>query len=309
MAAKLTGMQDSATRIIETSRGPVEFSDSGEGIPILYFHGVGVGGELFLRVEQPLVEDGFRLLIPNRPGYYGTPISCGKTLVDCVDLAAELIEFLGIPDVAVMGSSGGGFFALAFAARHHGKTKCLVLACANTHHWDESRWLPKDSRWTLPLLRRPFLRRWLLRSYRLQMRFTRARTYLKRSSGRRFADVQTNESALELCRTSLSSMAECLRQPAGFDNDFRILLHEQAMQPGAVSCPTLVIHDELDPVAPVEHAEWAVANIPGAEHCNVRAAGHLIWVGRDADEMHRRRVEFLRRHVQTDGATFDHRRD
>jgi len=24
-----------------------------------------------------------------------------------------------------------------------GKTKCLVLACANTHQWNESRWLPE----------------------------------------------------------------------------------------------------------------------------------------------------------------------
>jgi len=92
---------------------------------------------------------------------------------------------------------------------------------------------------------------------------------------------------------ALDSMAECLRQPAGFDNDFRILLHEQSIRPGAVSCPTLVIHDEFDPVAPIEHAEWAVASIPGVERCYVWAAGHMIWLGPEVEKMHRRRVEFL----------------
>ena len=106
-------------KIIQTSRGPVEFIDAGDGLPVLGFHGMGAGNDLFLELEKDLLTDGFRLIVPNRPGYYNTPISSGPSLNDCVDLAARL-DHLQIDMAAVMGVSMGGLFATAFAARHPG---------------------------------------------------------------------------------------------------------------------------------------------------------------------------------------------
>jgi len=57
------------TKTVETRFGPVEYSDAGSGDPILYFHGTGVTGDVKLSVESPLVDDGFRLIAPNRTGY------------------------------------------------------------------------------------------------------------------------------------------------------------------------------------------------------------------------------------------------
>ena len=56
------------TKIVETDRGPVEYSDAGAGDPILYFHGSGVTGDVMVPVESRMIDNGFRLIIPNRPG-------------------------------------------------------------------------------------------------------------------------------------------------------------------------------------------------------------------------------------------------
>ena len=62
---------------LETSKGLVEYADVGQGRPILYFHGTGAGNDAAVIMERSLLDDGFRLIVPNRPGYYGTAGSPG----------------------------------------------------------------------------------------------------------------------------------------------------------------------------------------------------------------------------------------
>src|SRR5688572_12975879 len=115
-------LPESRTCVVQTTKGPVEVLESGHGRPILYFHGTGAGSDIVPAMEHPLVEAGFRLIVPNRPGYYGTPLSCGRTAGDCADRAAELLDRLGVGRAAVIGTSGGGPGATAFAARHPART-------------------------------------------------------------------------------------------------------------------------------------------------------------------------------------------
>ena len=81
---------------VQTSQGLLEYADVGQGLPILYFHGKGAGSDAAIIMERSLLDDGFRLIVPNRPGYYGTPLSCGRSPSDCADLAAELLDQLDI---------------------------------------------------------------------------------------------------------------------------------------------------------------------------------------------------------------------
>jgi len=139
----------------ETSHGLLEYADVGQGLPILYFHGTGAGNDAAIIMERSLLDDGFRLIVPNRPGYYGTPLSCGRSPNDCADLAAELLDHLDIERVVVIGTSGGGLPAPSFAARHPTKTVALVLQCAVSHRFTSSRWMPPHLRRFYPLFRHP----------------------------------------------------------------------------------------------------------------------------------------------------------
>jgi pimeloyl-ACP methyl ester carboxylesterase len=94
------------TRVVETDCGPVEFTDAGAGDPVLYFHGTGMTGDAMVSVESRLIDDGFRLILPNRPGYGQTPLAPHESVADCGNVAAALLDSLGIAKVSVMRSSG-----------------------------------------------------------------------------------------------------------------------------------------------------------------------------------------------------------
>ena len=80
----------------------------------------------------------------------------------CARLVSKLLDELHLERVAVIGSSGGSFYASRFAALCPAHASCLVLECSSTHPWDDVQWLPAQTAWTLPWLRRPNLRKWLV---------------------------------------------------------------------------------------------------------------------------------------------------
>ena len=146
---------ETSLKQVQTSRGFLEYADVGRGLPILYFHGTGAGSDAAVTMERALIDDGFRLIVPNRPGYYGTPLSSGRSTNECADLAAALLDELQIGRVVVVGTSGGGMTAPTFAARHPGKSAALLLQCAVTHCFDSSRWMPPHLRRLFLLFRHP----------------------------------------------------------------------------------------------------------------------------------------------------------
>jgi pimeloyl-ACP methyl ester carboxylesterase len=285
------------TKVIETRCGPVEYAEAGTGDPVLYFHGTGVTGDVMVTVESPLIDDGFRLIVPNRPGYGKTPLSPHRSADGCANVAAALLDALGLTSVGVMGSSGGATFAMSFAVNHPVRAKSLVLLCPQVHRWDHKRWLPATSRWTLPLLKRPFLRALLLKSYRILARRMTVAQFLKAEAGDRYPEVAGDPKSQTLCERTLAAMVEGTKH-AGFENDFVVFVSEDVLGPGSsLQTPTLVVHDVKDPSAPVGHVEWFVSQCRNCERVSVHAAGHLIWVGPDADVMHQTRVRFLKEHA------------
>ena len=285
------------TKVVETDCGPVEYSEAGSGDPVLYFHGTGVTGDAMMVVESSLVDDGFRLIIPNRPGYGRTPLSTHHSAADCANVAATLLDSLGLTNVSVMGSSGGAAFAVSFAINHSERATSLVLLCPQIHRWNHKRWLPATSRWTLPFLKRSFLRRLLLKLYRIQLPRMSVEQFLKIEAGDRYTDVADDPASQNLCKSILLAMAEGTKY-AGFENDFLVFTNEDILETNdSLETPTLIIHDARDPMAPVNHVNWLVSKVPHCERVSLHTAGHLIWVGPDADVMHQTRVRFLKEHA------------
>src|SRR5262245_40746284 len=122
-------MASAGSRIVQTALGPVEYGTRGEGPVILHFHGGNVGHNGWFFLEH-LVLAGYQVLTPDRPGYLGTPIGNGGSPEQQADLAAALLDSLGIERVAVVGISAGGPGAIQFAARHADRVDALVLLSA-----------------------------------------------------------------------------------------------------------------------------------------------------------------------------------
>lgn len=72
---------------------------------------------------------GVRVLMPDRPGYGGSPRRPGRSVADMVEDVRELADAQGWERFAVFGGSGGGPHALACAALLPDRvTRCAVLS-------------------------------------------------------------------------------------------------------------------------------------------------------------------------------------
>jgi pimeloyl-ACP methyl ester carboxylesterase len=284
---------------IETPRGPVEFTIAGSGPPILYFHGTPSSSRLAIELERQLLTDGFELIVPQRPGYYGTPLGDRVTTADCAEMAVHVLDHLKIDRVAAIGTSGGGPPVLAFASRYPERTSAVILQCAQTHRWDDARWAPKNHPGLWRCFRWP-VSRWLFCRFLptlFRVRLPSPEHYLRDLTGPRFSAAEHEAAARQFAQTIYEGLGEFHLVREGYYNDLRTWIREDVLAAAVVACPTLLLHDPQDPGAPFRHAEYAAGRIPGAELVPLNTAGHLIWFGPDAALMHQRRTAFLRQHM------------
>jgi hypothetical protein len=60
--------------VADTDTGPIEYAETGAGIPLLSIHGAGGGFDQGLANVAELVGEGFRVISPSRFGYLRTPV-------------------------------------------------------------------------------------------------------------------------------------------------------------------------------------------------------------------------------------------
>lgn len=117
---RLTAIK-TGSKILDTAAGPMEYQQIGNNGPVLLLlHGTPGG------YDQAIPIKGMRVLAPSRPGYLRTPLDTGRTPQEQADAYAALMDSLGIDQVIVMGASGGGPSAIAFAVRHPKRTVALI---------------------------------------------------------------------------------------------------------------------------------------------------------------------------------------
>ncbi|MDX8525944.1 alpha/beta hydrolase [Mesorhizobium sp. MSK_1335] len=107
--------------------GPIEYADSGTGIPLLSIHGAGGGFDLGLAIAADLVGGGFRVIAPSRFGYLRTPVPRDPSPAAQGDAHAALLSRLNVPKAVVVGVSAGARSAVELALRHPDKVAALIL--------------------------------------------------------------------------------------------------------------------------------------------------------------------------------------
>lgn len=280
---------------IETRHGNVEYFDVGTGIPTLYFHGTGAGGDAAILLERSLPRSDCRLIIPNRPGYYGTTLGRQGSAEFCAVLAAGVLDHLAIKRAAVIGTSGGGMPAACFAQYYPDRTAVLVLQCAQSHQWDSAKWLPKGLGPALFLFRNriftPFLRWQNMRHAEASRR--KPISCVRHMSGSRFPELRDDPGVVQQVTDLAGMMLKCAAVPAGIQNDWAIMVGSNGVAKETIECPTLIIHDRADPLVPFAHAQWSQSCIPHSRLLDIHAGGHLIWFGKDSTFMHDQRIAFI----------------
>jgi pimeloyl-ACP methyl ester carboxylesterase len=106
----------------------MEYDDAGRGRPMVLLHAFPLAREMW-RPQVEALRDDCRLLAPDLRGFGGTgPFDGPPSVERMADDVAGLLDALRVSEAVVAGLSMGGYVALAFARRHGGRLRGLVLA-------------------------------------------------------------------------------------------------------------------------------------------------------------------------------------
>jgi pimeloyl-ACP methyl ester carboxylesterase len=296
------------SEIAGTARGPVEFARVGTGPVILQLHGGASGYDQALSLSWDLDRAGFAVLTPSRPGYLRTPLATGATPEQAADAMASLLDGLGLEQVGVIGTSGGGPTALQFALRHPKRVWGLILQSAISQRFIEPRrsthsligrvifstsgkWLADFGACAAFLVARywPGL---LIRTL-----FNASEDLAREKARQRRRYVQQHpEQMTFLRRLAACGMPLSVRQ-AGLWNDLHQYAQLLVYPLEQIICPTLVLHGRADGNVPFAHAEFVARTVPKVELLVLEDCGHLIWVGPGATQAREKVMTFLTQHA------------
>ena len=275
------------SQIAQTSKGPIEYTLIGNGPTVLVCHGTS-SNCFATEVTTPLVQAGFSVLTPSRPGYGRTPLSVGRTAVQAAEALITLLDSLSIHKCSVIAISGGGPTGIALAAGFPQRVSHLVLAEAIS--FPENR------------LNEP--------SYKSQMAFYGPMHIViwgmlgvmsrisPRSMARQTLIIFSTHNPYDGLSKLTPSDIECISRFYRGHSSRQGALNDALHTVGAdvleqVHQPTLVIHSREDNSVPFAHAEWTLRQIPKAELCEAGVTGHFFWVGPDFHRISQCMVEYL----------------
>lgn len=98
-----------------------------DGYPVVMMHGLSGSRFQVHRDEDILRRHGIRLYIPERPGFGGSDRLQERTILDWSQDLEQFLDFLGAKQVALIGYSVGGCFALACAHQLKERISHLTL--------------------------------------------------------------------------------------------------------------------------------------------------------------------------------------
>jgi pimeloyl-ACP methyl ester carboxylesterase len=247
-----------------------EYGDP-EGRPVLFLHGTPGSRLLGALFEGVARDEGVRVLAPDRPGCGVSEPHPGRTLSDTGEFLAPVLRDAGVSRAGVVGFSGGGPHALAFAATHADLVAGVdVVAGAVPPALREST--PRTQRILGTLARRtPTLLSGLLRAQGwVAGRGSPDAVVSQYTTGDRPAEL-TEEDA-ELVRKDF--LEAVTNHRSGTVTESALLDREWDFDPAGVDVPVRLHHGERDANVPVAGAH-RLADELGAETTVFEDADHL----------------------------------
>lgn len=275
---------------------------------MLHFHGGNVGHNGWIFLDH-LVAAGFQVLTPDRPGYLGTPLGDNGSPEQQADLAAALLDTLGIERVAVVGLSAGGPSAIEFAARHPDRTAALVLLSAISQRTGLSAdqtgsalgrlvMTPKYQNVAYFLINRA-----MHAMTALSMRdFVKTETTYDAAQGEHLIGQVLGDPVQKRQVLAMSdAMVPALPRFEGVMNDLTVQQELEELPFERVTAPALIVGSRYDGDIGYANSLNSHEKLPGSQLITVDQFGHLIWWGdpivtaRFQSEIE----EFLTRHLRS----------
>lgn len=263
------------------------YTDVGSGPVVLHVHGSPGGCDAGPFGFGQLVEEGFRIVTPSRPGFMGAPLELGRTPEEQGDYIASFIDAINIDKVAVIAWSGGGPPGLQFAIRHPDRITCYIHFAACSLPFKHKPTLFEKASMTDPGL-------WFL--YVMTTLFPSANKKMCNDLGVDPDYALANPKRVVFMQRFMTMIAPASLRAPGSWNDIAQYydLPRQAVE--RIKCPTLVVHGETDREVSMDNAEYVANNVPNAEFFRFARGGHVPQLDEDWGEIFGAIVTFLRKH-------------
>ena len=268
--------------IARTSRGSIEYRFEGSGPTIVVLNGGHCSRDTRLSHEK-LTEHGFSILTPSRPGYDSTPSEVGKSAQAAADALATLLDTLQISTVDVIGISAAGPTALAFVQQHPSRVRKLILESAVATDWDEQT--KRRSRipfggaakvtWAVMHMMLKLFPTVIIKALLHDLTVLDANVVINRMSQDDLAFVK------RMIQTSQAS--------TGFLNDIEHKVGNLA----TITKPVLVMYSPNDKTVSPNNARRVASEIATCELYEVPSDTHMIWIGKSAKDVWKKRLSFL----------------
>jgi pimeloyl-ACP methyl ester carboxylesterase len=288
---------DARRTTVETPLGLVEVARLGAGPPVLVVHGTPGGSDSSVAMGRFLVDAGFEVIAPSRPGYLGTPLDGCQSIDDQAELLAALLSALGVQRAGVLAWSGGGPSAYRLAVRHPDRVGALVAFAAVSQRYPQPREKLEERLMTKTSFGNSLLR--ILAAHapkEIVTQTLKAEGDLSKSElAELVADTFRDEHKRELVLTMADVVGDYTHRGAGEENDWACFGEIKSLELENVKARTLVIHGTADSDVPPEHSDHAAATIPGAELLSMDRGTHLcLFVHPDSAAAQARALAMLR---------------
>lgn len=279
----------------DTPNGPIEYADTGDGPPVLFVHGSPGGADQAVLMSAFLVDAGFRVVAPSRPGYGGTPLSDATADSTAqAELHGALLDALGLDTVAVACWSGGGPSTYRLASTHPERVSAIAAIAAVSHDYTFEG--TSES-----LLMAGKAGRWIMKELVHHAPKTVVQSLAKEEGDldkhqlKELVDHIWNDEDKRAFVLSLSELVTGPERHAGLKNDQAQFPKLGDLGLASIAAPVLLVHGDADGDVPAEQSDHALAALPGAERLTVAGGTHVAaWTDPTSDAIQKRIAEHLR---------------
>ncbi|HKX27536.1 MAG TPA: alpha/beta hydrolase [Blastocatellia bacterium] len=262
--------QGQARAFVSTSLGVMHVRDSGpsDRPVVLLVHGGVVGGYAFENWREPLLDAGYRVIVPDLLGYgYSDRPNIPYTKEFYVTQLNDLLNGLGMAvPVNMIGASQGGGIVAAFAAAHPERVKSVGLLAPNgggpVHVVSGALELPVIGDWVFGVFGPRVMQNMMARAYQNNPARDGMLAWMKEQSRYR----GYGEGVLNSVRHTLSNNA-LTWQPNAFEAI------------GRSGVPVLAVWGTNDTTVPFSQSEELRSRIPQLRLVPLEGQGHAITFG------------------------------